>query len=173
MRPKTYPISARIIHWVMAALILSMIGLGLMMVDSLGIWRTTGLWLHKLGGMLVLVLVILRLALRFTYQPPPLPSDIPLLQKRVASMSHVILYGLMFLVPLVGLTMQNAAGIPVILPGGIIIPQIVSENLPLYGFLRLAHGSLAWALLGLIAVHVSAALYHGWVRRDGVLKRML
>lgn len=173
MSPETYPKSARIIHWIMAALILSMIGLGLMMVDSLALWRNTGLWLHKLGGVLVLALVILRLALRFTYQPPPLPSDIPLLQQRVASMSHIILYGLMFSVPLVGWAMQNAAGIPVILPGGIVIPPVVPENLSLYGLLRLAHGALAWALLGLIAAHVSAALHHGWVRRDGVLRRML
>ena len=173
MTPKRYPASARVIHWIMAALILSMIGLGLMMVDSLAVWRATGLRLHKLGGLLVLTLVMMRLALRFTYRAPPLPEHVPLLQQRIASASHVALYGLMFVVPLVGLLMQNAAGVPVMLPLGTIIPPILSEDLPSYGLLRLAHGVLALALLGLIALHVAGALHHAWVRRDGLLDRML
>jgi cytochrome b561 len=173
MIPARYPARARIVHWAMAALILSMIGLGLMMVDSLAIWRTTGLWLHKLGGLLVLTLAILRFALRFTYKAPPLPNHIPALQRHIASASHVALYGLMFLVPVVGLLMQNAAGVPIILPLGVVLPPILPQDLPLYGVLRLTHGVLAWALLGLIALHVAAALHHTWVRRDGLLKRMM
>ncbi len=173
MTPTRYPVSARLAHWVMAALILAMIGLGLMMVDSLAVWRTAGLRLHKFGGLLVLTLATLRLALRFTYKAPPLPGHIPALQQRIASASHVALYALMFLVPVAGLLMQNAAGVPIILPGEVVIPTILSEDLPLYGVLRLTHGAFAWALLGLIALHVAAALHHAWVRRDGLLKRMM
>lgn len=173
MNDLRYPIAARFLHWVMAALILTMIGIGLAMIDGLAIWRLAGLRLHQLGGVTVLILAALRLAFRSTYKAPPLPNNVPSFQAKMAHASHFLLYALMFAVPLAGWLMQSAAGIPITLPGGFILPSLLNENLSAYGVLRICHGLLAWSLLGLILLHIAGALHHAMVRRDGLLKRMI
>ena len=167
-----YPLAARLLHWIMAALILTMIGIGLAMIDSLATWRVAGLKLHQVGGVSVLILAILRLAFRLTYKAPPLPKEVPSFQASIAHGSHMLLYALMFAVPLAGWLMQSAAGIPIALPGGLILPSLLNVDLGAYGVLRICHRLLAWSLLGLILLHIAGALHHTMVRRDGLLKRM-
>lgn len=167
-----HPLAARLLHWIMAALILTMIGIGLAMIDSLATWRVAGLKLHQVGGVSVLILAILRLAFRLTYKAPPLPKEVPSFQASIAHGSHILLYALMFAVPLAGWLMQSAAGIPIALPGGLILPSLLNVDLGAYGVLRICHRLLAWSLLGLILLHIAGALHHAMVRRDGLLKRM-
>lgn len=167
-----YPLAARLLHWIMAALILTMIGIGLAMIDSLATWRVAGLKLHQVGGVSVLILAILRLAFRLTYKAPPLPKEVPSFQASIAYGSHILLYALMFAVPLAGWLMQSAAGIPIALPGGLILPSLLNVDLGAYGVLRICHRLLAWSLLGLILLHIAGALHHAMVYRDGLLKRM-
>lgn len=167
-----YPLAARLLHWIMAAIILTMIGIGLAMIDSLATWRVAGLKLHQVGGVSVLILAILRLAFRLTYKAPPLPKEVPSFQASIAHGSHILLYALMFAVPLAGWLMQSAAGIPIALPGGLILPSLLNVDLGAYGVLRICHRLLAWSLLGLILLHIAGALHHAMVRRDGLLKRM-
>ena len=167
-----YPLAARLLHWIMAALILTMIGIGLAMIDSLATWRLAGLKLHQVGGFSVLILAILRVAFRLTYKAPPLPKEVPSFQASISHGSHILLYGLMFAVPLAGWLMQSAAGLPIALPGGLILPSLLNVDLGAYGVLRICHRLLAWSLLGLILLHIAGALHHTMVRRDGLLKRM-
>lgn len=172
MSTKThYDRTARWLHWAMAAMILAMIFIGVGMVASLES-RPWLIELHRPLGLLVLVLATWRLWHRRRHRPPPLPDTVPPLQARVARASHVLLYALMFAMPLLGWAMSSAGGYLVTLPGGWVLPALVSPDAALYTALRSAHGVLGYAFFGLILLHLSGALYHAWVRRDGVFEAM-
>ncbi|WP_162559661.1 cytochrome b [Methylobacterium radiodurans] len=168
-----YSRAHRLVHWTTAALVLSLLGLGLTMIDSLASWRSTGLVIHKAGGLTVFVLTAFRLGLLATRSralTPPRPRSV---QHAAAIVTHTLLYVLLVIVPLTGWAMQGAAGTPIVLPGGYALPQILSQNIVVYGALREAHGVLTRVLWTLILLHAGAALYHGLIRRDDVLERML
>lgn len=168
-----YGALSRWLHWSMAALIIGMVFVGAAMVDSVAAWQPTAVQLHKWLGLSLLVLVALRLVYRLRHPAPALPADLPRLQALGARAAHVALYALMFAMPLVGWAMQGAAGTPVLLPGGWVLPALVAPDLATYGLLRDAHAVLAYALFALVLLHAGAGLYHGFVRRDGVLATML
>ena len=167
-----YPALSRWLHWGMAVLIIGMVFVGTAMVDSVATWQPTAVKLHKWLGLSLLVLVALRLWQRLRHPAPPLPADLPRLQALGARGAHVALYALMIAMPLVGWAMQGAAGTPVVLPGGWVLPALVAPDLATYGLLRDAHAVLAYALFALVLLHAGAGLYHGLVRRDGVLESM-
>lgn len=167
-----YPAMSRWLHWGMAILIIGMVFVGTAMVDSVATWQPTAVQLHKWLGLSLLVLVALRLWQRLRHPAPPLPADLPRLQALGARGAHVALYALMIAMPLVGWAMQGAAGTPVVLPGGWVLPALVAPDLATYGLLRDAHALLAYALFALVLLHAGAGLYHGLVRRDGVLESM-
>ena len=83
-----YPLSARLIHWAMAALLLSQLCLGVAMVGRWAPWTTPAVQLHKALGVIALVLVLLRLANRLRFRAPPLPHDLPAIQRVAARASH-------------------------------------------------------------------------------------
>lgn len=168
----TYSLAARIIHWAMALLLISLLFAGLAMVQSLEPWHLTLLSLHKSFGVLALVLAIIRLALRLSQQQPDLPASVPHWQQRIAQLSHFFLYAAMFAMPLSGYLMQSAAGRPVSVFGWFTLPNITPISMELYGFLREMHALIAWGLILLVLVHIGAALHHGLIKRDGVLESM-
>ncbi|PZO09701.1 MAG: cytochrome B [Lysobacteraceae bacterium] len=156
----------------MALLIIGMVFVGAAMVDSVATWQPTAVQLHKWLGLTLLVLVTLRLAYRLRHRAPALPSDLPKLQALGARAAHVGLYLLMFAMPLLGWAMQGAAGTPVMMPGGWVLPALLAPDLATYGLLRDLHALFAYTLFALILLHAGAGLYHGFVRRDGVLESM-
>ena len=164
---------ARWLHWAMAVLIIGMVFVGAAMTDSIAQWQPKAVQLHKWLGLTLLVLVVLRLVYRLRHPAPALPSDLPKLQALAARGAHVGLYVLMFAMPLVGWVMQGASGTPVVLPGGWVLPALLAPDLATYGLLRDLHALFAYTLFGLILMHAGAGLYHGFVRRDGVLSSML
>lgn len=172
MSTPRYPAPRRLVHWISAALVLSALAVGLSMVDSLSPARHVALQMHKLTGLLVLALTALRVGVWLFTRSPPLPPDMPAWQRAVASASHGALYVLLLAVPACGLAMQWAAGNPVTLPGGAVLPSLIQPNLATYGLLRNAHGVLAMTLLAVVVLHVAGALHHALVRRDGLLRRM-
>lgn len=174
MTPTTrYPLPARLLHWITALLVLAMLALGLAMVDSLADWRRSAIAVHKLCGMSILLLALARLGLKPFYHAPPLVDSLPLIQRRIAAISHILLYALLLALPLVGLAMQGAAGIPVPLYGPHVLVVPIGENIVLYGWLRAAHSVLGWSLVALATLHILAAVHHAAVRKDGLLRRML
>ena len=154
---------ARLLHWLMAVLIVSMLFIGL---------NRHLLWLHAPLGFLILVLVVIRIHVRLNEDGPPLPQDMPVLQRWVARLFHFLLYALMVIMPLVGWSMISAEGSPIVLMGWLHLPSILPYDIHLYRILRKTHMYLAMLLAGIFVVHFSAALYHGLIRKDGVFSSM-
>lgn len=162
----------RILHWAMALLILAMLFIGVFMVSTTGPAYVVLLHLHRPLGIAILVLAGVRLAVRLATGAPPLPADLPPPQKAAAKGSHVLLYAAMIGMPLIGWAMLSAGGYPIVLGDGITLPPILPHDLALHAGLRLLHTVGALAFFALILLHLAAALMHGLIRRDGVLRSM-
>jgi len=127
---------------------------------------------HKSLGIAILVLALIRLAVRLHSGAPPLPADLPWPMKAAAKLSHYAFYVLMIGMPLLGWGMLSAGGYPVVLLGGVRLPAILPQSDGLHTLLWNAHFYLAFAFFALILLHVAAALFHALIRRDGVFDAM-
>lgn len=163
---------ARLLHWVMAVLLLAMLLIGAGMVSTVSDWHRVLEGVHRPLGALVWLLAVLRLAVRLRHPPPALPAGLQPLQRFAAHASHWILYGLMLSLPLVGWAMLSAGGFPVVLGDSLRLPAILPTDTATFASLRQLHRWMAYGLMAVIAVHVAAALHHACVRRDGVLRSM-
>lgn len=166
-----FNLAARVLHWGMALAILAMLFVGVGMVASLSL-RPTLVSLHRPLGIAILLLVSVRLINRLRHRPPPLPGDLPRLQRLAATGSHWVLYALMFAMPLIGWAMLSASGYPVTMFKGFNLPPIAPHSATVYAVLRGAHTWLALLLFATVLAHLAAALYHAWIRRDGVFPAM-
>jgi len=169
---RRFTATQRILHWVMALMVIAMLFIGIGMVATLRPRFLTLLSIHKPLGSLVLVLALLRLGVRLQRGAPPLPSDLPRAQVAAAIASHVLLYVLLIVMPLIGWSMLSAGGYPIVIYGPIRLPGIMPHDAALYALLRSAHTLLAYLLFATILAHLSAALFHAWVRRDDVFPSM-
>jgi cytochrome b561 len=162
----------RLLHWLMAACILAMLFIGVGMVSTITPKYLPLISTHKTLGVMLLTLVVIRLALRLYYGAPPLPADLPKPLKLGANLSHLALYGLMIVMPLLGLGMLWAADYPVVLYGGIQIPSLLPQSDGLHTLLWNSHFYLAFVFFALVLLHVAAGLFHALIRRDGVFGAM-
>lgn len=172
-----YGAIAIVLHWTMALLVIGLTVLGLYMVTlpDAG-FDTTKIVLilyHKELGMLVLVLLVPRLAWRVTQVLPQLAVSLPDWQKIAARFVHLSFYALMFALPITGWLMSSAAGIPVSLLGLYTLPDLVGHNDLLFQQLIDVHKYLGYALVCCIAMHMGAALWHHFARKDDTLRKML
>ena len=163
---------ARLLHWTMALLILAMLFIGVGMVTTVSTRHDWLLAIHRPLGATLLVLVIIRLAVRLRFRPPALPADMPPLMQWMAHASHWALYGLMIAMPLIGWAMLSAGGYPVMLGSSLHLPPILPANATSFAWLREAHRYLAYLLFLTILGHMGAALYHALIRRDDVFPSM-
>jgi cytochrome b561 len=171
MTPERFPVVSRILHWLMAAMIVAMLFIGIGMVASLADYH----WLvsiHRPLGVAILALVAVRLINRLLNPAPALPIGMPPAMRFAAHASHVLLYALMFAVPLVGWGMLSAAGDPIVLYGAFELPPILPQNDALFAALRTTHTALALLLFATFLAHLAAALLHAFVFRDGVFGSM-
>lgn len=168
-----FVLAARVLHWLMAAMILSMLFIGVGMVASVSERHEWLLRIHKPLGIAILILAVVRLIVRLRNPPPPLPADLPAIQKFAAHASHWLLYVLMLTIPLVGWAMLSAGGYPVMLSESLRLPPIFPVSPVAFAVLRHAHAWLAALLFLTFLAHLGAALYHGLIRRDGVLSSMI
>jgi cytochrome b561 len=167
-----FTVLQRLLHWLMAICILAMLFIGVGMVSTVKPTYLTLVSIHKPLGIAILVLALLRLALRLIRGAPALPADLPAPMKLAAQGSHYALYALMIVMPLIGWGMLSAAAYPVVLFGGWHLPAILPQSDRLHTLLWNAHFYLAFAFFALILMHVAAALFHALVRRDGVFQTM-
>ena len=162
----------RLLHWLMAICILTMLFIGVGMVSTVNPKYLTLVSIHKPLGIAILGLALIRLAVRLRYGAPPLPADLPQPVKLAAKLSHYALYALMIGMPLLGWGMLSAAAYPVVLLGEAHLPAILPQSDSLHTLLWDAHFCLAFAFFALVLLHVAAALFHALVRRDGVFYAM-
>ncbi|WP_313295171.1 cytochrome b [Pseudomonas sp.] len=168
MKPATFHPLARLLHWLMALLILIMLFIGVSMVGDLSPRHPLLVELHKATGLALLLLVVIRIGVRLSLPHPALPADLPSPQRLAAKASHWLLYALMLAMPLLGWAMLSAGGYPRPLQ----LPAIAPHDLQLYAVLRQAHGWAGYLLFATVLIHLGAALMHALVRRDGVLRSM-
>jgi cytochrome b561 len=169
-----YRTPARLLHWITAIVVLLMIPAGAIMIRE-GISRdlqNTLFIFHKNVGVLVLFLVIARLAFRLMNPPPPLPPEMPPMQKRIAATSHFVLYALLLLMPVAGYIRVKAGGFPIEMLDALGLPSLVPRSDALAEVAKSVHYAGSLALAAFVILHIGAALYHGIMRRDGVFSRM-
>jgi cytochrome b561 len=162
------------LHWLMAGLFFVQFVLGPLAVS----WRLSPtkldlfVW-HKSVGMLILTLVILRAIWRLLNQTPTLPANLPRWEQISARLSHLLLYLVMFLLPISGWIINSAANIPFKVFWIFPLPDLVSPNKQLEELAKFAHFTLVIALIILLIIHIGAALHHHFIRRNNVLIRMV
>ncbi|WP_210528127.1 cytochrome b [Rubellimicrobium arenae] len=169
-----YRAPAKVFHWLTAALVLSTIPAGQLMVrkgldrplqDALFIY-------HKNIGMVILGVVLLRLVYRIRHPPPPLPPSVPVWQRRVAGLTHEALYLLLIVQAVSGYIRVKAGGFPIEWLDAWGIPSPVPRSGGLADAAQAVHRWNRLLLIALIALHIGAALFHAVVLRDGVFQRM-
>jgi cytochrome b561 len=158
-------------HWTMAVLIVVVGVLGLLH-DS---WpkQTQSFWinLHALLGLSVWVLIVARFWWRSRHSPPELPYDAGELSRRLSYPFHLLLYALIFVIPLVGIVTFIWHG-RVFDLGLFRVDFGVQRNRAIFHPTEDIHGYLAYMLFALVGIHALTALWHHFVRRDGVLLHM-
>jgi cytochrome b561 len=169
-----YTTTAKLLHWLMATLILGLIVLGLYMEglpfspEKLKLYA----W-HKWAGVTAFVLVLARLAWRARNRPPPLPAGMAPAQRLAAHAGHALLYALMIAIPLSGWLMSSAKGVPTVWFGVVPLPDLLDKSEALGSLLEATHKYLNWLLIATLVGHVGAALKHHFIDRDDILVRML
>lgn len=172
--PARYPALTRALHWLVALMVIATIPIGMIMQQE-GLARPTQnllFILHKNGGVILLLLVILRLVWRARHKAPPMPASLPGWQVVVASATHWLLYGLLLVMAISGYVRVAAGGFPIELLDALGVPKLVPRSDTLAETAKAIHGTVRFALALLIVMHVGAALQHLLIKRDGVFGRI-
>ena len=169
-----YVALARWLHWLTALLVLALMAVGawIFLVDTPDPLGHRLYNVHESAGVLVFVLVLWRLLVRWRNPPPPLPACMPVPMRLAAHATHWLLYALLLVQSLVGFIANAAGGFNLVWFEVLPIPSFVAPDKALSALMFTLHlvGGVALALL--IGAHIVAALYHHFIRRDGLLRRM-
>jgi cytochrome b561 len=171
-----YPTAARALHWLTAALLVAMFVLGAWITAFEPKDEAFKLLLydiHESTGIALFAIVLLRLLRRLGNPPAPLPSRLPAVLRFAAHANHGLLYLMLLVQPVLGFLATNAWGFPVTWAGLVPIPSPIAHDERIAPVLSTLHWYGALTLLVLIGAHLSGAAYHGLIRRDGVVQRML
>jgi cytochrome b561 len=169
-----YGAIAQSLHWLVVLLILTQFLLADTFKDlPLGMEKITWIVRHKAVGMTILLLACLRLGWRLFNPAPPLPAHMRPYERWAAHGSHFLLYALIFAIPLSGWLMSSFANIPVSYFGWFDIPIIAAPNKAWVDTSKEVHEILNLVLIGVVCLHIAAALFHHFIRKDDVLIRML
>lgn len=167
--PDRYGTVAIAFHWITALLIVVMIALGLNAANAqTDDMRRALLMPHIALGILTLVLTLARIVWWWFLdrKPHPVPG-IPPVMAGLARISHVLIYGLVIALAASGIATNIIGGVVEALSAGTPIPPL-DDIAP-----RKGHGLLAWSFMALLALHIAAALYHHFIRRDKTVARMI
>ena len=172
-----YNLIARVLHAALALALVGVFAVGLYMADLPFSPQRLKLYnWHKWAGVVIFTLSFVRLMWRLVSPPPALPEAIeqtmPAWQRVAHHATHLGLYLLFFAVPLVGWAYSSAAGFPIVPFGLFQLPDFVPVSEALAEWLKPVHKWLAFAMAGLVVLHVAGALKHYFIDRDGLLSRM-
>lgn len=172
--PPGYTTTGRLLHWIVALMVLATIPIGTVMIRE-GIARPTQdtlFILHKNGGVIILLLVLARIAWRIAHPPPPLPASVPPIQRLASRVVHLGLYAMLLFMALTGYTRVAAGGFPIEMLDALGLPRLAPRSDDLAETAKTMHHYGRLVLIALIGLHVGAALFHAVVLRDGVFGRM-
>lgn len=168
-----HPRKIVLLHWLTVLCLCFAAGL-ILLRDEVA-QRTLRQWLlegHRHFGLLVLTLFFVRVIVRIRTGKLPNASSTSRIIRALATLTHVALYALLLTLPLLGWALSNAQDRPVHFFGAT-LPALVHADEDLADTLQVWHVDAAWILLGLVLLHISAALWHHFVLRDGVLRTMM
>jgi cytochrome b561 len=169
--PARFALPSRILHWLMAPMVIAQLFIGVTMVAALSYYPLL-LAIHRPLGILILIFAVVRLVNRLTHKLPPFLASMSRAERRVASWSEYLLYALLLVQPLVGWAMLSAARFPITLVGLARLPGIAPHDIDVYGVLRVCHTVFAYLLFLTFTAHLCAVLFHTLVLRDRLLDRM-
>lgn len=174
LQSKEIALETKIFHWVIASLVvvLLIVGFSFGWVQKSSIKSFLYL-LHKSAGILVFILMIGRLFYRMKYSFPSLPKPSFPFENILARSIEGFLYILLFIQPLIGWAMNSAAGYTVSFFDLFDLPPLCTKSLSYANFLQEVHSIIGFLLVLFIGIHISGALYHHFIRKDLVLRRML
>jgi len=168
---KNYSPASKMMHWLMALVIIGLLVVGLVMENmAMGPDKFEVMDWHKSFGVVALLLLFLRIPLRLINPVRPLPehSKSDVIKAKVVK---VLLYVLMFVMPVSGILMSQAGGHSVEMFGWT-IPTLIGENEEWNQLAGATHGIASKVLIAAIVLHIAAAVFHKVVRKDDTLKRM-
>ncbi|MDP4832240.1 MAG: cytochrome b [Rickettsiaceae bacterium] len=169
-----YGIIAKLFHWLIAIAIVSLITVGFIMSDMPASPDKYELYgMHKASGVLVLMLVVLRVLWKLSNKVVQPPADLPNILKLAAKSGHFLLYAFMLLMPISGICMSYFGGHDISVFGLFMIPAAIDKLPQIAGLFHQIHVLGIWAFITVITLHVGAAFYHHFIRRDNVLMRMI
>jgi cytochrome b561 len=179
---RRYNAAAVTLHWLIALLIVIQLCLGWYMNEVLPDHTPAQAQIEHLHislGLTILLLVLARIAIRFAWRPPPLPADLPRLDRTLARLTHGLFYALMLVLPLTGWALVSASAHPISwwgiswphLPGmhGLAGPQHKAAR---HTLTAVHTNYLIWVVLATLALHVGGAL-KGQFQGHPVLWRMI
>jgi len=163
---------SKIFHWLIFLLVVGMLLVGFFMEDITDPnLRSTVINLHKLNGLLILVLMILRICWALV-NPKPRLEDMPAWQRVLAHSVHILLYVFLIAMPIAGWLMTVYGGKPPhLFHWALNLP--LQENKLLKEFFKWLHYQLALIIIIFVSLHTFAALYHYFIKKDGIMQRML
>ncbi|MEN9855384.1 MAG: hypothetical protein RLZZ157_510 [Pseudomonadota bacterium] len=175
----SYSAVAIALHWLIAAAIILQILGGWQMEELKGPDKFAAFQNHKSLGLTILLLSLLRLGWRLTHKPPALPPEMKAWEVAAAKATHIGFYVLMIGIPLGGWVIVSTApySIATLWWGLFEWPNLPLADLPfrkaLNGLAKTGHGAAAWAVIGLLALHIGAVIKHMFVNDDDVASRMI
>ncbi len=170
----SYGIISKVIHWLVALIIIGLIAVGLYMTGQKYSPEIGKLyWIHKSLGVLVLVLFFIRVLWKLMNKAPNILGNPNAKEKFLAHSMHIALLVCMFVMPASGWLMSSSGGHSVTFFDLIKLPNLIGKSDSLHHLLEFIHEYTSYALIGLIAVHVAAVLHHHFIKKDATLKRMM
>ena len=169
----SYSSESKVFHWLIAVIVIMMLSSSFFLDDLPDQYRPTAFMLHKSLGLTVLFLMYARILTIWLSGKPPLPDSVPLVEKIASRALHYSFYVLLIAMPLSGWIMSVAADRVPIFFGLFRLPLPIEPNKALVSLMKESHEVIAWILVGMVVLHILAALKHHFINKNNVLKRML
>lgn len=176
MTPTRYAPALRWLHWLIFALVLvAYLAINLDDVFPHGSSaRGNVKAAHFLAGIAVLLLALPRLAVRFAQAAPPILPPMDRLSYMLSKLTHLALYVFLVVQPVMGIISLQIGGKPIVIFGVTVLPALFGPgNRALSHWWEDLHGTVGTVFYYVIGLHILAALWHHFLRKDNTLRRML
>jgi cytochrome b561 len=160
------------LHWIIAALVIANLLIGLFHEDFSKPVHDSLMFWHKSFGLTVLILTLARLAWRLGHRPPPFDPVMRPWEVRLATFIHWLFYALLIVIPLTGWLLTSANGRPISFFGLFHVPLLPVRGKEAHDMFKEVHEILGKGMIGVIALHVAGALKHHFEGHRHLIGRM-